>query len=244
MLRAAILLTLGLAFVAAAAPGTLCAVQAGMSAPVGGACSGCCDGTGTCQSGDAGTACGVGGGSCTTCDAGDLCVAGDCVPAGCGQCSGCCDPLNGCQSGMLNQECGSGGGLCAICAASAPCDNGLCQGNCDPGSCPDGCCDTSGVCQPRAAQTCGIHADKCVSCGNGLCLVDAGTAMCVFPQPATSDGGRRDAGAGDAGGPPDGGTALRPLLRSDLGCDCSSGTGLAAFLAFALLVSHRRRPRL
>lgn len=47
-------------------------------------CVGCCDGTGTCQRGDADGACGRSATACRSCDATASCIAGQCVALGAG----------------------------------------------------------------------------------------------------------------------------------------------------------------
>jgi uncharacterized protein (TIGR03382 family) len=226
------LLFLSLSFEARAA--RTCVVQ---TDPVGGACNGCCDGSG-CEPGDSGVQCGVNGNSCQTCDPGtEVCLNQQCVPLLCLSCQGCCPP----DSGMC---------VLSNSPAAGTCMQGVCIG-CSAGNCGDGCCDVTGACQRGQPHdtACGLGGEQCLACTPGFCILDGGSGSCAFIMVA--DAGHADAGravdAGpeaDAGSGSDGGVVAQGLLRANLGCGCSSGMGLAAMLAFALAVSHRRRPRL
>ncbi len=149
-------------------------------------CSGCCFGT-QCLAGSDPTACGRRGAACGNCtSSGQVCVpnsqaGGSCqTPAACDPqscASGCCD-VRGCRRGMSDNACGGGGGQCQDCTQSgATCNAQQCVAPpptpvCDPQSCPSGCCDRNGNCQPGTSdRRCGSGGASCTSCARsgGTC---------------------------------------------------------------------------
>lgn len=140
-------------------------------------CAGCCDTAGVCRAGDTSDACGVGGLSCANCAAqGEGCVSGKCEgpPPACSpaNCSGCCDASGACQPGTSNGQCGSDGGQCRSCTSSGlQCSvpGGYCAfvPSCSSATCPNGCCDASGVCRDgRSDQACGTSGGTCSNCSS------------------------------------------------------------------------------
>ncbi len=109
-------------------------------------CTGCCDASGTCRSGDDVSACGGSGFSCAVCAAGTRCAAAVCQPLSAN--GGMC---------LANAQCGSGFCVSGLCCNSA------CTGNCE--SCNS--MGTEGVCSPLAEATqpavCGDYACDGVS---------------------------------------------------------------------------------
>ena len=56
--------------------------------------------------------------------------------------------------------------------------------SCDPGNCPNGCCNGEGFCvDPPTEASCGWHGSLCVSCGSGVC---AGALGCQEIRPDCS----------------------------------------------------------
>jgi hypothetical protein len=115
-------------------------------------------------------------------------------PAGATGCcdDGCCStPANQCnQEGLCcapncpGRECGPDGcgkaGTCGTCRSGQTCDTqtGQCLGAaCSPASCPNGCCDEDGDCQPGdSRQACGDGGVSCTQCGpNQFCSTETGT---------------------------------------------------------------------
>ncbi len=138
-------------------------------------CSGCCDATGVCRSGAESEACGSSGSACVDCAArGEGCKAGACEgpPPICGpaNCGGCCDAQGVCRAGTAETTCGTDGMSCANCASSGrKCSvpGGYCAyvPTCGPTTCPNGCCDASGVCRDgRSDARCGAGGAACTSC--------------------------------------------------------------------------------
>lgn len=141
---------------------------------------GCCNAdTGICQTSTCqayGVTCGgdplggggAGTGTCAFCDSGEcdscdenqctVCVP-DCEGKACGdydgcgsRCGGACDP----------------GKFCSIAL-------GVCTDQCDASSCPNGCCDASGLCQSGLDDaSCGAHGQACAACPSGgpACVLD------------------------------------------------------------------------
>ena len=186
---------------------------------VGGSCqcdahscpNGCCPtGGGACQTNGVST-CGVNGATCRTCTTGQACsLGGSCICAP--GCAGCCaGGANGaCVGGTENPTCGVNGQTCANCTLGqgqecAETDAGAYVCMCDAHSCPDGCCDVNGSCQPNVAPNCGIKGVACMttcsaasgqecnstgacvcdstSCSTGCCTSATGT--CVSPRSST-----------------------------------------------------------
>lgn len=140
-------------------------------------CSGCCDAAGVCRGGDTSDACGNAGATCANCSAlGEGCVAGQCEgpPPACSpaNCDGCCDASGSCRPGTSNGECGSDGEQCESCSStglqcSVP--GGYCAfvPSCSSATCPNGCCDASGVCRDgRNDQACGSSGGTCSNCAS------------------------------------------------------------------------------
>ncbi len=118
-------------------------------------CSGCCDGQ-TCFAVTSPRACGVGGQPCAECAPCQACTGGACVP----------DPA---QNGICCRN-GSGvcaNGTCSPCASGQRCVGQQCSYFCDAQSCPHGCCDSRGICQPgNTADACGTGGAPCSACAN------------------------------------------------------------------------------
>jgi hypothetical protein len=89
---------------------------------------------------------GGGGSSCTNCT------------------TGCCNGTS-CLSGTLNIACGSNGNACTVCQTGTGCSNGQCL-PCNASTCPNGCCDSQGQCQPgTSSQACGLgNGRACETC--------------------------------------------------------------------------------
>jgi hypothetical protein len=167
-------------------------------------CSGCCDSSGTCQSGLSYDACGfngqacwhcptstdtcVGAGACTcgtigACVGDSICMSGTCLCSP--TCSGCCDTL-GCEPGYgyfsSNSACGAGGIACTTCDAGLQCNCGVCSSvGCS------GCCTANAGCVGgTSALACGEGGSACVSCSTGeVCQ----NGRCCLPSGAACDAG-------------------------------------------------------
>jgi hypothetical protein len=137
--------------------------------------AGCCDSTGTCRGGDLRTQCGTAGSACQNCQT--SCFGGQCAfPPEAGRCdgltcSGCCDAAGACQMGLADTQCGLFGGLCQNCSQSGQqCSAQRCVSApdaavCNEQTCPFGCCDALGKCQPGSSNsTCGAFGDLCQNC--------------------------------------------------------------------------------
>ena len=140
---------------------------------------GCCSVAGQCITAGEDTACGTGGALCKDCQAqgGLICTeAGSCEVCQ-PQCTpGACGETNGC------------GSLCG-CPAGQNCVGNVCV--CNAASCPDGCCNGNGVCQPGNLDTaCGTGGMACYTCTDETSTCGArrscnGTASCAVTYPAT-----------------------------------------------------------
>lgn len=120
---------------------------------------------------------------------------------------GCCDSQGMCQSGTDDRACGSGGQTCVTCMGSDTCGGGgapqTCgvsndggpDAGCDSNSCPNGCCDSQGMCQSGTDDTaCGSGGQGCVACmGSDTCMDEGMGGMC-----GPSDGGSDGSDGGDA----------------------------------------------
>ncbi len=180
-------------------PGSICVNQMCTPSP----CTpqtcptGCCDSTGSCQSGEANAVCGTGGSACADCTstAGTCSTSQECLSPGQdgGACNcplGCCDAHNQCHPGASNTQCGTNGTSCLDCTASATqCSYGQCEqpldaAVCNEQTCPTGCCDGYGLCQQGITNTtCGNFGTACQDCFSyGF--------LCSNQQCATPDGGR------------------------------------------------------
>jgi hypothetical protein len=78
-------------------------------------------------------------------------------------------------------------GQCAnVCSSPEECINGTCRAPCTPDTCPNGCCDANGVCQPGTATSeCGFGGEPCHVCtppeqcrANGTCRASCGPDTC------------------------------------------------------------------
>ena len=114
---------------------------------------------------------GPGTGTCATCDSDGCETCSDiqctaCVP----DCAGkACGDYDGCGS-RCEGSCDAGK-FCSIAL-------GICTDQCDAASCPGGCCDASGICQPGTVdEQCGAHGAACDACpGAGpACVAIGGT---------------------------------------------------------------------
>ena len=121
--------------------------------------------------------------------------------------NGCCDSQGGCQAGTDDTACGSGGQTCIACTGSDTCGGGgppqTCGGSndggpdagCDSNPCPNGCCDSQGMCQSGTDDTaCGSGGQGCAACmGSDTCMDEGMGGMC-----GPSDGGSDGSDGGDA----------------------------------------------
>lgn len=153
-------------------------------------CDGCCDGT-TCNDDANAANCGVRGQACQTCEQGDECLRGSCatpvVTKNCeDECGGCCDG-DQCLEGNTPAGCGDMGNACVTCGAEESCtEDGMCEAPvvCDSTTCPDGCCNADGSCQPHQLQTvlgCGTAGAACGTCSNDA--IDCVSGICIEDQP-------------------------------------------------------------
>lgn len=146
-----------------------------------GNCAGCCDALGRCRVGNQSDACGSAGATCADCgaqglacapavlDGSEACTgkAPECSAATCG---GCCDASGSCRTGTSDAACGANGHSCDDCATSGrKCNQpgSYCAfiPSCSALTCPDGCCDASGVCQNgRTDADCGTSGQACSNC--------------------------------------------------------------------------------
>lgn len=106
-------------------------------------------------------------------------------PTGCpcptGQTS--CDGGATCKD--LNSDLANCGTCGNACAAGQVCLAGVCR--CTPGTCPNGCCDTAGLCRTSTNGTCGLGGaacDVCVAstgeaCVNGACACDQAACAAI-----------------------------------------------------------------
>lgn len=180
-------------------PNGVCQTRSPTKCGVGGAACGMCPGettnncslTGMCQCGS-NAECGGGqrcqSGRCicdaTSCASG--CCDGDtCLTAGLASCGrmglGCitCDPLSANRCSVNGDcECSNNGG--AACGPGRHCTGSGCV--CDAVSCPNGCCDANGVCQPgTSTMACGSGGEACVpcaNCSNGTCPANCNPTTC------------------------------------------------------------------
>ncbi len=168
-----------------------CPTGAGLRCAANGQCvcdgqscpDGCCfsdSGGSICLDGRVGGFCGSGGETCVDCGGGANCVGQVCVCLA-GLCDGCCENGPG-NAGLCRTNtppvCGVDGAQCTSCPAGAgrTCNaQGQCV--CTPQSCPNGCCDDNGLCQPGNTRLdCGTGGQTCARCGagqscqNGVCV--------------------------------------------------------------------------
>jgi hypothetical protein len=137
--------------------------------------SGCCL-NGECQPGTGLNACGKGGGPCVKCGSGEQCKDQVCQKVTCGPTTcpnGCCDQAGNCQPGTSGPLCGKGGAQCQACGPNQACQSQTCVNipppACSPTTCPNGCCDQAGKCQPGTSTTaCGKGGAPCQACGTNL----------------------------------------------------------------------------
>ncbi|MGA7124062.1 MAG: hypothetical protein WBY94_28425 [Polyangiaceae bacterium] len=145
--------------------------------------NGCCDQSGNCRPGTAATLCGTFGNFCQDCtQSNDYCTdqqcqffapdAGICNSQTCP--SGCCDQLGTCRPGSGATLCGGFGQFCQDCTQSNNyCTDQQCQffapdaATCDSQTCPFGCCDPLGNCQPGSlSSACGSNGNECQNCSS------------------------------------------------------------------------------
>jgi hypothetical protein len=133
-----------------------------------GACTGCVDAAGSCQTGTTVTACGSGGNACVACGTNQSCVNGACVTT---PCSGCIDAAGTCQSGTTVTACGSGGNACVACGDGQTCTNGVCTAvpACEHPICTVGTKLTSG-CDPCATKICASDSYCCTNSWDSICV--------------------------------------------------------------------------
>ena len=162
-------------------------------------CAGCCDAAGRCVTGNDATACGAGGGACATCPVGEIC---GCVPPNartcqapppCGpaNCAGCCVG-NQCVIDTKPTACGARGEACKTCGTTETCSpTGVCvdAGECNPTTCPTGCCVGS-ICAVGTQNTaCGTDGDVCQNCASQSRVCQSGTCQTPTCGPTTCPNG-------------------------------------------------------
>ncbi len=149
--------------------------------------AGCCDTAGTCVTGGFDTQCGDFGGACQNClNSRSSCVGQRCVqPCDFQTCpNGCCDQAGNCRPGTGATLCGTFGNFCQDCTQSNNyCSDQQCQffapdaGICDSQTCPFGCCDPLGNCQPGSlTNACGNFGNECQNCSAEF---NGGGVQCV-----------------------------------------------------------------
>ena len=155
--------------------------------------TGCCDSSNVCHAGTSTTSCGFGGLTCAICTGNQTCGGGGgnrtCVNTLCSSstCNGCCDATGKCQAGTSNTACGANGLNCVDCNSSETCSaSRTCQTqSCNISTCPTGCCDVTGHCQPgNSATSCGYSGFACVNCNGGVC--DGNNHTCGAPSTCSS----------------------------------------------------------
>lgn len=180
---------------------------------------GCCDGGGSCRSGENDVACGTDGETCQECTAEEECQNGECVTIVCG---GACANDDECPD-FRNCVCNDAQGTCCtrncrgkICGSDGcgnTCGNGCEDGQvcnadgtaclCTAESCPDGCCSNGpgnpGTCHASGNATCGLNGAECRDCTPGTVCDSAGICTCT---PETCAGGCCDGEAGACFSPP------------------------------------------
>ena len=169
----ALALTLALGVIAVVAPA--CSGCASKCSPAN--CTGCCDGTNKCSSGDTNAACGTQGLACTACTGSDSCNAHVCSAGTgggdggtCGCPNGCCNANNDCVLGTQSSNCGSGGAACVVCNTAVG------------ESCQAQACATGGPGTGITGKACATDAD-CSTLPNGVCrLHTAISGAGTYPQ--------------------------------------------------------------
>ena len=116
-----------------------------------------------------------------SCGADGACQVSTCSRRTCP--AGCCDALGSCQPGTGAAQCGGDGSSCQNCAqhgeqcARQQCAPVPTARACNAQTCPGGCCDTSGNCQPGSLNAaCGDSGNACQNCAL------AGLEQCIFQQ--------------------------------------------------------------
>jgi hypothetical protein len=155
--------------------------------------TGCCDATGTCQTGASNTQCGSSGEACQSCTAEGFQLC-DPVRHACGNpvasctstnCStGCCDG-NVCFAGSDPNECGGLGGSCGHCASFGEvCIDQRCYPTgCGPQNC-SGCCFGDQCLSGTDPTACGIGGQVCGNCAaQGTNCVAQGSGGVCEGQP-------------------------------------------------------------
>jgi hypothetical protein len=155
---------------------------------------GCCDSNGACNPGISTSACINGSFYCQDCSAlgGQQCINKVCANPDAGTCLcplGCCDALNQCHPGASNTECGFDESSCMDCSSLGSgfqcvfqsCEGPLDAGVCNESSCPSGCCDVNGVCQPGLTNpNCGVSGTNCQNCLAAAMVCSS--QQCVWPD--------------------------------------------------------------
>lgn len=165
--------------------------------------NGCCR-NGVCEQGTSDQLCGTGGTTCAACGNGFSCVAQG--VGGGGRCevirvcdgatcpNGCCTAQRSCVTpGDTSSACGGGGETCEVCGNGTSCqadDAGTGRScrtvvpTCNPQSCPNGCCNSQGVCVSPAttAAACGRGGEACEVCtGTNTCQSDSNGGLSCLP---------------------------------------------------------------
>lgn len=101
-------------------------------------------------------------------------------------CNGCCDFNGQCQASTA-QTCGVKGQSCITCPGTTGCTQygGCTELICNPTTCPTGCCDRDGYCQPGTFTSgCGGGGQAC-----SYCAATCTNRVCAPYQPPFNDGG-------------------------------------------------------
>lgn len=139
-------------------------------------CAGCCVGN-QCVLSPTAQQCGRNGAQCAACPPNNDCQAGVCVPRPCGPltCLGCCNGAGNCVAGTQNNACGQPTGVaCTNCSATGKICDGptrTCVSPCNPGSCPNGCCNGDVCVTGIQNDLCGTGGLACQNCNatNQVC---------------------------------------------------------------------------
>jgi len=107
-----------------------------------------------------------------------------------GDCSSDCDCRLDWRTGCVNGRC-ERVGRPLLCSTGVLKDAGADGGPCGPSTCPNGCCDSSGECQPGwRARACGVNGVQCDDCasdgGLGWCEYGQRCGVGCFAQPVPS----------------------------------------------------------
>ena len=145
--------------------------------------------------------CGIGGETCVACHPPAFCCGGVCCRApddpGAGPvcCLDCCEPETHGICVDLSGDPNNCGECFHKCTADQHCVGGHCV--CDGTTCPHGCCDAQGRCQPGTTdQVCGRDGGPCATCGSGNHCVNN---QCVCDTQVCTDNHCCENGPGNPG---------------------------------------------